>query len=117
MITPCGHRLLVKPYKQVEVDEVLRKAKNSEFLKGFEIIKADGQEKREDASVDKGVVISIGSTAWKDFGGTPWCKVGDEVIFAKFSGKIVTDPEDEQDYTILNDEDICAIISKKENND
>lgn len=115
MIIPVGHRLLVKPFKQVEVDEVLRNAK--EFLKDFQIVKAEGQEKREDASVDKGVVVSIGSTAWKDFGGTPWCQVGDEVIFAKFSGKIITDPDDGEDYAILNDEDICAIISKKENND
>ena len=117
MIIPCGHRLLVKPYKQVEVDDVLRKAKESGFLDQFKIVKEQGQEKREDASVDKGIVVSIGLTAWKDFGGTPWCKVGDEVIFAKFSGKIVTDPDDEVDYTILNDEDIVAIISKKENND
>lgn len=115
-IIPCGHRLLVKPYKQVEVDEVLRNAK--EFLKEFKIVKSEGQEKREDASVDKGIVLAIGTSCWSGFGdGSPWCKVGDEILFAKFAGKMVDDPETAETFMLMNDEDVVAIISKKENND
>lgn len=110
MIKPCGHRLVVKAFKQEEVDEVLKAAAKSEFLKGFEIINSN--KKREDASVDKGVVQAIGPTAWKDFGGDPWCKVGDTILFAKFAGKVVEDPETKEDVFILNDEDVVAVVQE-----
>lgn len=109
MIEPCGHRLLVKPYKQAEVDDIMKKHKN--FLKEFEIINPN--KKREDASVDRGVVVSIGPTAWKDFGGEAWCKVGDEIFFAKFAGKEVEDGDEA--YFILNDEDVVAVVKEKTN--
>jgi len=113
MIIPCGHRLLVKPYKQVEVDEVLRKAKESGFLDNFKIVKEEGQEKREDASVDKGIVLAIGTSCWSGFGdGTPWCGVGDEIFFAKFAGKMVDDPDTGETFMLMNDEDCVAIIKK-----
>lgn len=108
MIKPCGHRLVVKPFKQDEVDEVLVNAKKSEFLKGFEIINSN--KDREDASVDKGVVESIGPTAWKDFGGEAWCAVGDTILFAKFAGKVVEDPDTKEKRFILNDEDVVAVL-------
>lgn len=107
MIHPCGHRLVVKAYKHADIDEVTKK--HAEFMKSLTIV---GTETRNDASVDKGIVISIGPTAWKDFHGTPWCKVGDEVIFAKFAGKIVKDEDDNEDYFILNDEDIVAVTKE-----
>lgn len=106
-VKPCGHRLVVKPYKYAEVDEVL--SKHSDFLKTLKVV---GTETRNDASVDKGIVVAIGPTAWVDFGGTPWCKVGDEVLFAKFSGKIVTDSESQEEVVILNDADIVAVTKE-----
>ena len=108
-IQPCGHRLVVKPFKQEEVDEVLKAAKKF----GFQIVNEN--QKREDASVDKGVVLSIGSTAWKDFNSEPWCKVGDTILFAKFAGKFIEDPETKENLCILNDEDVVAVIG--DNND
>jgi co-chaperonin GroES (HSP10) len=107
MIKPCGHRLVVKPYKYAEVDEVTKK--HLEFYKQLTIA---GKETRDDASVDKGHVLSIGPTAWKDFDSEPWCKVGDEIIFAKFAGKIVTDPETNEDVFILNDADVVAVVKE-----
>ena len=109
MIRPCGHRLVVKAFKHAEVDEVTKK--HLEFYKTLEVV---GTETRADASVDKGVVIAIGPSAWKDFHGDAWCKVGDEIIFAKFAGKIVQDPEDLEDYFILNDEDVVAVLKEAE---
>lgn len=109
-IKPCGHRLLVKPFKQEEVDEIYRK--HSEFMKSLTIINEN--KKREDASVDRGVVVSIGTTAWKNdsFGHEPWCKVGDEILFAKFSGKFIDDPETGESFVILNDEDVVAVVKE-----
>ena len=109
-IKPCGHRLIVKPYKQIDVDPI--KKKHSEFLKTLEIAGNDNLA-REELSVDKGIVLSIGPTAWADFGGIPWCKVGDEVIFAKFAGKNITDENNEQLF-LLNDDDICAVTKEAE---
>lgn len=108
MIRPCGHRLVVKAYKYNEVDEVSKK--HSEFLKSLKVV---GTETRNDASVDKGVVIDIGPTAWQNesHGFNPWCKKGDEIFFAKFAGKIVKD-EDGEEYFILNDEDVVAVTKE-----
>ncbi len=114
MIIPAGHRLLVKPFAMEEVDEVLRNAKQSGFLDNFTIVKEDGQEKREAASVDRATVIKVGATAFKDFGGEPWCKEGDEVFIAKYAGKVVEDPHTKELFTLLNDEDIVALIKDSE---
>lgn len=103
MIKPAGHRLVVKPFKQEEVDEVYKRAK----LAGFEIVNAN--QARENASVDKGVVLAIGPTAWPNE--DPWCKVGDTILFVKFSPKFVEDPETKETVGILNDEDVVAVVS------
>lgn len=108
MINPCGHRLVVKPFKQDDVDDVIKSAKRA----GFEIINSN--QEREDKSVDKGVVVSIGTRAWQndDHGYAPWCQVGDTILFAKFSGKFVKDPDTDEEVCILNDEDVVAVITK-----
>ena len=104
-IEPCGHRLLMKPFKQEEVDEVLRSAKK------FGIVISNSNQKREDASVDKGIVLAIGPNAFKAFdGGEPWCSVGDTVLFTKFAPKFVEDGE--STYGLLNDEDVIAVIKE-----
>lgn len=105
-VVPCGHRLLVKPYKQEDVDPVLMKSR--EFLKNFEIVNSN--KEREDKSVDKGVVLAIGPTAWQDFKSEPWCKVGDIIIFAKFSPSFITDPETNEMVGVLNDADVIAVL-------
>jgi co-chaperonin GroES (HSP10) len=107
MIEPAGHRLVVKAFKLAEVDKVYETA----MAAGLEIVRAN--QKREDQSVDKGTVLAIGPTAWKDFGGEPWCKVGDTILFAKFSPKWVEDPETKEQVAILNDEDVVAVIKEK----
>jgi co-chaperonin GroES (HSP10) len=109
MIIPCGHRVLVLQEAYDEHDEVFKSAKSV----GIEIIK--DKEVRYQASVDKGVILSIGPTAWKDFGGEHWASVGDTVIFAKNAGKHVQDPDDLDEtpkHVVLNDEDIIAVVRK-----
>lgn len=105
MIIPCGHRVLVHQKEYDEVDPVFQSAKKA----GIEFVK--DREVRYQASVDKGVILAVGPTAWKDFGSEPWAKVGDTIVFAKNAGKILEDPEDtENHYVVLNDEDVVAII-------
>lgn len=106
MIVPCGHRVLVKQIDYDEHDEVFKSAKSL----GLEIVK--DKQVRYQASVDEGVILAIGSTAWKDFGGE-WANVGDKVVFAKNAGKLVQDPSDKDGhYVVLNDEDIVAVIKE-----
>lgn len=105
MIVPLGHRLLVKPEKIEDLDAAYASAKRA----GIEIV---GTEKtREQAGVEKGVVIAMGTTAFKDFGGEPWCNVGDVVGYTRYGGRFLKDPEDGEDYIILNDEDLIARYS------
>lgn len=104
MIIPCGHRLTIKPFRLEDVDEAYQRAK----AVGLEIVRPN--EKREDASVDKGTVLDIGPDCWPD-SEKPWCAVGDTVYFAKFAAKLI---EDGQGNTIgiLNDMDVVAVVKE-----
>ena len=108
MITPCGHRCLV----QVEQLDV-----TTEW--GF-VTSSKENHAREQATVSIGTVISVGSQAYKafskDFTGEPWCKPGDKVFFARFAGASVEDPESGESYLLLNDDDICAVITGEKEN-
>jgi len=68
---------------------------------------------RENASMDKGVVLAIGETAFRDYGIECPIQVGDYISYAKFGGKDVTDPEDGKVYVVINDEDVVAILRKE----
>lgn len=104
-VIPCGHRIIIKPFKLEEVDEVYQRARAS----GLQIVRPN--EKREDASVDKGIVLDIGPDCWPD-SDKPWCEVGDTVLFAKFAAKLVEDPKTNETVGILNDMDVVAVIKE-----
>jgi len=105
-ITPVGHRILVAPFKLQEHDKVFAAAQKAG------IVLPEFSERKEQVNVDKGVVVAIGDTAFKDFGGEPWCKVGDTVGYVKFGGKFVQDPVTEELLLILNDEDVICVLRK-----
>jgi co-chaperonin GroES (HSP10) len=95
------------------------KTKRALEKSGFAVPKSveedlDKKALRENASMDKGVVIAIGETAFRDYGIDCPVKVGDYISYAKFGGKDITDPETDKVYVAINDEDIIAILSKKE---
>lgn len=107
MLLPCGHRILVEQEQYEEHDEVFKRARAA----GIEISK--DPKTRYQESVDIGIVLQVGPTAWKDFGDSPWAAVGDKVYFAKHAGKQVEDPENkDKHYVILNDEDVVAVIKE-----
>lgn len=106
-VVPCGHRILVKPQKLEEIDSTYAAARKL----GIEIV--DGNQKKlEQLAIDKGIVLAIGSTAFKDFGGDPWCEIGDTIVYARHGGKMIKDPETNQEVLLLNDEDVIAKIGE-----
>ena len=106
MIKPILHRILVLQNKLEETNKDYLKAKS------IGLVIPDHEDKtRAQAGVDTGTIVAVGPTAFKDFGVSSPVKVGDQVAFARFSGKVVTDPEDGENYVLLNDEDICVIIT------
>lgn len=98
MIVPLGHRVIILPDPVEEVS------------KGGIILNLD--ERTEKASCSSGTVVDFGPSAWLDpaLGGEPWVKKGDRVVYAKYSGKFITDPVNEKEYVIVNDDAIQARI-------
>ena len=102
----CGHRVMIRPQE-------LKKKTESGI-----IIEYGENEKLEKAGMTRGIIAQIGNDAWKtmyinSYQPEPWCKVGDEVIHAKYIGFEVVDPETNETFRVVNDEDIIVVISKE----
>ena len=102
MLNMRGYRLLVE-IKAVETVST-----------GGIVITLDQNVKMEAAGSQFGTVVSIGDTCWTGANGeklSQWCKVGDKILFAKYGGRVVYDPEDkERDLMIMNDTDVIAVV-------
>ena len=67
-------------------------------------------EKKERKAVEYGTVVQVGPTAFIDYGRTPdIVKVGDRISLNRYSGKSIVDV-DEQEYVIVNDQDVLCIV-------
>lgn len=99
MIKTPGYRLLVKP------EEIKRQTASGLIIEYGE------NEKLEKGARTLGEVIDIGPLCWgMDQGKPAWCKIGDKIYWAQYAGKNVVDPENQQEYLILNDEDVCGVV-------
>ena len=96
-IHPKGHRVLIYPEPVENVT-----------ASGIIINTGDNIERERLAQL-RGVIVEIGSTAQHDQP-EPWVKVGDKVIFGKYSG-LIYKGDDELEYRIINDLDIVATVS------
>lgn len=116
MIKIRGHRVLLKMEKLEDADPTYKRMKQM----GLALAETE-DTKRAEAGLDKGTVVEVGPDAFKAFylnanpgmgleGFEPWCQVGDFVAYAKYSGKIIEDPEDHQRYMVINDEDVVAVL-------
>ena len=95
MIKPVLHRILVQ---LEDIDEVTESG----------IIIAKELIKKERKAVEKGTVLAIGDTAFKDYGGShDTVKIGDKVLIAQYSGK---DVDKEKNIVVVNDEDLLVIF-------
>jgi len=101
MIKPVGHRVLVKP------DDI------EDTTAGGIVLIQD--ERLEKASQVFGTLVAIGDQAWKafspDYTGEPWAKVGDRISYSRFAGKNLKDPETKEEFIVMNDEDVVAVIT------
>lgn len=104
-IKPILHRILVKPDNIEDKDEAIRRAK----AVGIELVREERE--REQAAIDTGTVVDFGPTAFQDFHATNPLKIGDTVVYAKYGGKAIIDPETKVKYVALNDEDVIAILT------
>lgn len=95
-IHPKGHRVLVLPDTVEEVTE-----------SGI-IISVGTNRERERLAQLKGIIVEIGNSCWHDQP-EPWAKIGDRVIFGKYSG-LIYQGADNQEYRVINDLDIVAVV-------
>jgi co-chaperonin GroES (HSP10) len=110
LIEVCGFRVLVKvdpPKERIQVSDDLKKI-------GFQIEMTKDQERAEEVASQTGVITHLGPTAWKAYDdGRAWAKVGDRVIFSKYTGKLVDHPDDEAGtYMLINDEDVQIVVKE-----
>jgi chaperonin GroES len=95
-----GHRVLVKPEPIEEVSE-----------SGIVIVINEKQKRMEKAGAKVGTVVQVGNTAWS--GEENWIVVGDEIVFSKYGGKPISDPVTEEEYLIMNDEDVLCKLHRE----
>ena len=107
MLEAIGHRIIVEP-DPVDNERDLGDGRKLEIVV---------DENKESAAQIVGTVVQIGPTAWRDFNkdytNEPWAEIGDKVMYSRYGGKRVQDPENYKEYVILNDEDIlCKVIKE-----
>lgn len=95
-IHPKGPRVLIRPE---EIEEISA---------GGILIPIQAVEKQEMAQM-YGEVVEIGTHCW--VGDSPWCAVGDRVIFAKYAGDLFRGNDGTQ-YRLLRDKDIVSTIDR-----
>ena len=70
-------------------------------------------ERRQEAAIQQGYLISVGPMAYNDWEGDP-PKVGDFVLWMKYSGTGVIDPDTGEKLVLMNDEDIVIVLKRGE---
>lgn len=113
-IEALGFRLTVQPdkVKDSEAEKTKKLAKDAGFVLPDRVAEdLDNEHTRAQASVDQGIVLTVGKTA---FNGEPWCQVGDYIAYARHAGKWVKDPETDENILAINDEDVICRITTKE---
>jgi chaperonin GroES len=93
-VYPVEYKVLIKP------DEVNEKTKGGLYL-------PETTKEKESMAQVQGMIVSIGGDAFSDWKEKP--VVGERVYFGKYAGYVITGKDDEQ-YRLVNDKDICAII-------
>tara|TARA_R100000458_G_scaffold33637_1_gene30953 strand:+ start:893 stop:1270 length:378 start_codon:yes stop_codon:yes gene_type:complete len=97
---PVGYRVLIA---LPEIEETYENTK---------VLKTTTEMRNEHIMSIIGLVIDMGSQAYQDkdrFGDTPWCKIGDYVMFRANSGtrfKI-----DGKEYRLMNDDSVEAVVT------
>lgn len=104
--------------KAVAFRVVIRPDPVEERTKSGLILAVD--KKLEKGATDRGTIVEIGPDVYSAFKTTlPFggLVVGQRVAFAKYSGKWVEDEETQENFLVVNDEDIVTILEGKTTND
>ena len=100
-IKPVEFKVLILP------DKVDDKSAGGMYL-------PESVRERQQYAMDKGIIVAIGEGFFRDLPG-PVPKIGDRVIFDKYSGSLIT-VEDEngkrEEYRLTQDKYICAILEE-----
>lgn len=107
MIEPVMFRIVIKQVALEEYDETYQRAK---AIPGFQVVQDEDNKRRAQRGLDEGTVVAIGPTAFQEYGIECPISIGDKVTFARGAAKVVTDPESNEDFAIINDEDVVAIL-------
>lgn len=97
-IHPCGWRILVLPREIEETTE-----------SGI-IINTESNRERESMANTTGIVIEMGDECYSDML-SPWCKLGDKIIFAKYAGLMYLG-KDGKRYRVINDKDVTGTLDE-----
>jgi co-chaperonin GroES (HSP10) len=103
MIQVILNRVLVRPQELVKNHKV-------EGTEISIIIEHGKTEAQHEAARVEGTVVAIGPTAYADLTDNPPIKEGDHVVFARYSGVFVTDPETKETLVVLNDTDVLCVV-------
>lgn len=93
-----GYRIIVKP-------EEVKKA--VETSGGAKIYKPEQVIEKEQGGVDKGIVVDMGPDCFSKMI-SKWCEIGDVVVWSRYAGKPMDDPELGLVH-IINDQDVLAV--------
>lgn len=101
-MVPLGNRVIILP------DETDKNEHGEEVSEFGIIVKTAKEAEAYRDQTSTGTVVDFGPAAWLDpiLGGEPWCEKGDRVLYAKYSGKFITNPEDGKEYVVVNDDAI-----------
>ena len=97
-LEPLGHAVLVEPFEP-------------EIKKSIIQIPITVRMRTQMAET-RAIIIAVGPEAWADER-SPRAKVGDKVMITRFAGAMLTGPNDEKIYRMVNDRDIYAKISSE----
>lgn len=101
-LKPVGRAVLLKPYK---VESTTKSG----------IIIASEAVKKDQLAEQRATVVEVGEYAWRDEP-TPRASVGAKVLFSKWAGYSAVGPADDQEYRVVNDNDIFMVITKEKEN-
>jgi co-chaperonin GroES (HSP10) len=100
---PKGYKILIA------IPKLEEKFENSS------LIRPDNLSKKEETATVVGMVVKLGSLAYKDedkFPDGPWCNEGDFILMRAYSGtrfKVVTE-DGEQEFRLINDDVVEAVV-------
>lgn len=96
MIEALGYTVLIRP------EQIEQKSKG-----GIITVLDSKVDQLERASIC-GEIVDIGELAWQrdEWKNKPWAEIGDMILFAKYAGSTVIDPDSGKKYILIADEDV-----------